>query len=247
MFNFSSKTVIVTGALQGVGNVIAQEYLKLGANVCVADLGVDATKLDDENPNLLYLKVDVSKKASVDFMVETVLSHFGKVDILINNASIYPISDFMTLSENEWDTMQLVDLKSVYLCTQSVAKSMIDKKVSGSIINIGTIDAFHPSYGHSHYSAAKAGVYSYTVSSSYELGKDNIRVNMVSPGLINRPGLKEQWPDGYKRFINKAAVKRVPEAIDIANACLFLTSDMAASITGVDIPVESGVLAAPPY
>lgn len=247
MFNFDNKTVVVTGASQGVGKVIADEYLRLGANVCIADLNIEMSSPDKTNPKLIYVKVDVSNKDSVENMVKTVLVHFDKIDILINNASIYPVIDFMALQESEWDTMQAVDLKSVYLCTQAVAKIMIDSKVSGSIINIGTIDAFHPSFGHSHYSAAKAGAYSYTLSSAYELGKHNIRVNMVSPGLINRPGLDTQWPDGYNRFINKAAVKRVPEAIDIANACLFLTSDFAASITGVDIPVESGVLTAPPY
>jgi len=140
-----------------------------------------------------------------------------------------------------------IDLKSVYLTTQAVAKTMISNNIKGSIINIGTIDAMYPSIGHSHYSAAKAGVYSYTKASAYELGKHNIRVNLVSPGLINRPDLKDSWPDGYNRFMSTAALPYVPEASDIANSCLFLASEYANAITGINIPIESGVLSAPPY
>ncbi len=244
MFNFKDKNVIVTGGAKGVGHAIAKAFHQAGARVCIADLHVDDTGSQE---NMLFVQVDVSNKKSVENLVQTVLQTWGTIDILINNASIYPVSDFLALSEDDWDTMMNVDLKSVYLCTQSVSKVMVQNKRPGTIINIGTIDALHPSWGHSHYSAAKAGAWSYTRAAAKELGQHGIRVNMVSPGLINRPGLADQWPDGYGRFMDRAALKRVPEAEDIANACLFLASDLANSITGVDLPVESGVLSAAAY
>ncbi|MEG1180832.1 MAG: SDR family oxidoreductase, partial [Oscillospiraceae bacterium] len=124
---------------------------------------------------------------------------------------------------------------------------MTASKTGGCIINITTIDALRPSFGHAHYCAAKAGVLSLTLSCASALGQYGIRVNAVAPGLVDRPTLKKDWPDGYERFLSKAAVKAVPQASDIAAACVFLASDDAKAISGAEIPVDCGILAAAPY
>lgn len=249
-YSFRNKKVLVTGGASGVGYCIAKEFLRAGADVCIADLAPSKDLIGSfgiDNGNIMVIKTDVTDSESITHMITTIEAKYKTIDILINNASIYPVSNFLTLTEVEWDKMLSIDLKSVFLCTKVVSSLMIKKNNGGSIINIGSIDALHPSKGHSHYCSAKAGVHSFTLSSAQELGSYGIRVNTISPGLIDRPTLKEQWPDGYMRFTNKAPLGIIPSAKDIASACMFLSSDSAKCITGIDLPIDSGVLTSPPY
>ncbi len=249
-WDYRNKNILVTGGASGLGISIAREFAKAGANIYIADLKIPQNikeQLGSDSGKIHTFNLDVTDAKGIAETVERIETELGTIDVLINNASVYPVVDFLDLTEKDWIQMHDIDLKSVFLCTQAVSKHMIKNNIEGSIINIGTIDALHPSTGHIHYCSAKAGVLSYTMSSAYELGLYGIRVNMISPGLINRPTLKEQWPDGYMRFTNKASIKRVPTPEDIAYACMFLASDLAKCITGIDIPVDSGVLCAPPY
>lgn len=249
-YEYREKNIVITGGASGLGLAIARQYAIAGANVCVADLKIPKDiqeRIGSDQGKILVFELDVTDAKAIANMIAEIEQKLGSIDAWINNASIYPTSDFLKMTEDEWDRMHEIDLKSVFLCTQSLAKHMIAKKKRGCIVNIGTIDALHPSNAHSHYCSAKAGVLSYTKSSAYELGSHGIRVNMISPGLIDRPDLKEIWPDGYQRFITKVPLKVVPKPENIAYACMFLTSDLADCITGVDFPIDSGVLCAPPY
>lgn len=249
-YNFHNKNVLVTGGASGLGFAIVRQFAISGANVIIADLNIAEgiiDKIGDVEGKIITFNLDVTDAKAIANVIEAIELEVGTVDILINNASIYPVSNFLSLTENEWDQMIEIDLKSVFLCTKAVSNLMIKNNTKGSIINIGSIDALHPSNGHSHYCSAKAGVLSYTISSAYELGPYGIRVNTISPGLVDRPALKEQWADGYMRFINKSPLERVPSPEDIAYACMFLASDGAKCITGIELPVDSGVLCAPPY
>lgn len=245
-FDFSNKNILITGGAKGVGRQIAKLFSQLGGHVAVIDLNID-----DETKKNYYIEqsfcADVSDPVQVENVFKSFYDLIGPVDILINNASIYPTCDFFDLTPESWQKMLDIDLNSVFFCTKEAAGQMIKSNIKGSIINITTIDAFHPSYGHAHYCAAKAGVYSLTRSCASRLGEYGIRVNSIAPGLINRPTLKEDWPDGFNRYMEKAPIKIIPEGIDIAYACGFLSSDYARAITGIEMPIDSGILTCEPY
>ncbi len=245
MKQFLGKTVVITGGCKGLGKSIAEKFLNEGAKVVILDWEfLEATKqelLDKGVCNVL--KVDVSSESEVIKVFNTI----EKVDVLINNAGIQPVDDFLSMPKDNWDKMMDVNIGSVFNCTRMAAKNMIKNSIKGAIVNISTIDSIRPSLGHTHYSASKAAINSMTLSLSQEFGKYEIRVNAIAPGLINRSTLKEDWPDGVERFLNVAALPYIPEAEDIANACAFLSSENSRSITGVLLPVDCGVLAAKPY
>ena len=243
---FKKKHVVVTGGAKGLGLGISKTFASLDAAVTILDLGIDGKKEEEllSVPGIESVKkVDLSDPDAVF----SVFDKMGKIDVLINNAGIYPTRSFFEMTPEEWKRMIDIDLNSVFYTTQAAARKMKDNIEGGSIINITTIDYSHPSKDHSHYCAAKAGVRSLTLSTANELGKYHIRVNSIAPGLVDRPGLKESWPSGYERFLSKAPLKKIPTPQDIANVCVFLSSELASSITGAEIPVDSGILSAEPY
>lgn len=244
------KTVLVTGAGGGMGAGIARRFALAGANVAVCDLKpADATleAIKRAGGKVFATTADVADPASVTALFDEVTAKFGLIDILINNAGIYPNAEILSMTPEQWDQTIDIDLKSVFLCTQAAARKMVEAGKSGAIVNIGSIDATNPLYAHSHYSAAKAGVIAFTRAAAQELGKYSIRVNSVSPGLINRPGLAEAWPDGFNRFMARTPLGRVGEPEDIADACIYLASDAARWVTGTNLIVDGGVQACPMF
>lgn len=245
-FDHTGKAVLVTGGGSGVGLGIVRAFASCGAQVTVADLNMEEARKAEllQIPGVVRaVKLDVSDPDEVF----RVFNGLDRIDVLVNNAGIYPACGFFELTPRDWQRMIDIDLNSVFYCTQAAARKMRGSGKGGAIINITTIDHDHPSNGHAHYCAAKAGVWSLTLASAAELGAYGIRVNAVAPGLVDRPGLETSWPDGYRRFTEKAPVRRVPEAADIAGACLFLAGDEARCISGIELPVDSGILAAAPY
>lgn len=243
-YNFNGKNVVVTGGGTGLGKVIATLFAGCGANVSVLDLGFSESAIAELTTlGINQYVADVTNTAQLT----DIFNQISPIDVLINNASIYPVADFVDMTAEQWKQMVDIDLNSVFYCTSIASKLMIKSNTHGNIINITTIDALHPSSGHSHYCSAKAGVVSLTKSTAHELGKYGIRVNAVAPGLVNRPDLKTSWPDGYNRFLSRSAIDKVPEPQDVAYACMFLASNYASAITGVELPVDSGVLTAAPY
>jgi NAD(P)-dependent dehydrogenase (short-subunit alcohol dehydrogenase family) len=146
------------------------------------------------------------------------------------------------MAEEEWDLVINSNLRSTFLCTQAAAKQMIAQGSGGAIVNIASIEGENPAPMHSHYSAAKGGVLIYTVAAAQELGAHAIRVNAVVPGLIWREGIEQAWPEGVARWQKAAPLKRLGLPSDVADACLFLTSQAARWITGASLRVDGGVM-----
>jgi len=244
----SGKIVMVTGAGAGIGAGIARRFSAAGADVVVCDLHqVEATceYIVNTGRRAFPVTCDVSNPKQVTESFEKITREFGVPDALVNNAGIYPNASVLKMTPEEWDQTINIDLKSVFLCTQAAARLMIKAGKGGAIVNIGSIDATNPLADHSHYSAAKAGVIAFTKAAAQELGPHGIRVNSVSPGLINRPGLETAWPDGYNRFMRRTPLGRLGEPEDIADACIFLTGESARWITGTNLIVDGGVQACP--
>lgn len=239
--DFTGKTILVTGGCSGVGLSTVKAFAACGGCVIAADV-LPPERAEERlagSGSTTYVTMDVTDRQQVNAVFERY-----PVDILVNNAGIYPTGELLELTPEQWQQMLNTDLNSVFYCTQAAAREMRERG-GGCIINITTIDAMHPSRGHAHYCAAKAGVQSLTRSCATALGKFGIRVNAVAPGLVNRPTLQRDWPEGCERFLSRAAIACIPEAEDIANACLFLAE--AKAVTGIELPVDSGVLAAAPY
>lgn len=252
MTDNDGKTIIVTGASQGIGAAIAMAYAATGANVVVhyrsgkqaADEIVDT--IAAKGGNAISLGASLNDADDVDRLFSDTTAAFGIVDVLINNAGSFPNSPLLDMSLADWQQMYANNMESTFLCTQAAGKLMKDA-AGGSIINIASTSALNPGNDHSHYNSAKAAAVMFTKSAAQELGQYNIRVNAVAPGLVYRPGLEEQWPDGYARFCEAAPLSCVVQPEDVANACLFLSSDKAARITGITLPVDAGVLTTMAY
>ena len=155
-----------------------------------------------------------------------------------------PVAELVAIDDDELDAVVRGNLTTVHSCTRAAARHMPD---GGAIVNVASIEGLHPAAGHVHYGAAKAGVIAHTRGAAIELGPAGIRVNAVAPGLIERAGLAEAWPDGVARWDAACPLGRLGQPEDVADACLFLLSDAARWITGAVLVVDGGVLAAPTW
>lgn len=246
----NNKTAIVTGAGSGNGREIALTFLKAGAKVVVADINIEGAKetcsLAPERSKALPLKVDVTKKADVEEMVENTLEQFGEINILVNNAGIVAFSSFFDISEEEWDKVHNVNLKGPFLCSQVVGKEMIKNDRAGRIINITSVEAHRivSSSGECqpHYNSSKGGLLMLSKAMAAELARYNITVNNIAPGVVDTPftqeGLKN--PEVKEWILDRLPAGRIGKPKDIANAALFLASDNSEYITGSTVVVDGG-------
>ena len=166
----------------------------------------------------------------------------GALDVLVNNAGIYPTHPFLTMPVEAWDEMMSVNLRGAYLCAQAAARRLTEQGRGGSIVNITSISGANAADQHSHYNSSKAGLEMLTQSIASELGRHGIRVNAVAPGLIWSETVEEDWPDGVARWRARAPLERLGQPDDVADACLFLASPAARWITGASVRVDGGVM-----
>ena len=252
LFDFHGKVVLVTGGGKGLGGAICARFAQAGAAVAVnyrqsageAQMVVDAIMA--AGGAAAAFQADVSQEDGVNQLVAAVVARFGRLDVLINNAGSYPMGSLLEMKPEEWDDVLDANLRSAFLCTQAAARQMMAQG-GGAIVNIASIEAQNPAPGHSHYNAAKAGVVMFTKAAANELGAQHIRVNAVSPGLIGREGLEVDWPDGVERYTQAAPLGRIGQPEDAADACLFLASEAARWITGVNLVVDGGVMTSQVY
>jgi NAD(P)-dependent dehydrogenase (short-subunit alcohol dehydrogenase family) len=231
-----------------LGSGISYRFAQAGASVVVNYLkNADSSnqlagRISALGGEALTVQADVTQISDVERLLADTVESFGQLDVLVNNAGIYPLSSIMEMAVEEWDRVLDVNLRSTFLCTQVAAKEMIARETRGAIVNIASIEAINPAPMHSHYNAAKGGVLMYTRASANELGPHGIRVNAVSPGLIWREGLEQDWPDGVARYRHAAPLQRLGMPDDVADACLFLASAGARWITGANLLVDGGVM-----
>jgi NAD(P)-dependent dehydrogenase (short-subunit alcohol dehydrogenase family) len=249
LLDFSGRVAVITGGGSGLGAGIARRFAEAGASVVVhyhtSTTGARALvrAIEAAGGKAVAVGGDLKQGAAAERLLDKTLAAFGRVDIVINNAGIYPDSDLLEMSEDEWDAVLAADLRSVYLCTQAAARRMIAQGDGGAIVNIASIEGSNPQTGHSHYGAAKAAVIAHTRAAAQELAPHGIRVNTVSPGLIWAEGIEQSWPDGVHRWHARAPLKRMGMPEDVADACLFLASPAARWITGANLIVDGGVTA----
>jgi NAD(P)-dependent dehydrogenase (short-subunit alcohol dehydrogenase family) len=247
LLDFAGRVVLVTGAGSGVGRGIALRFAEAGAQVVIhyhsSANGAQAVvqSITDNGGRAIAHQADVTNEDDVAQLMERTVEVFGRLDVLINNAGIYPLASVLEMTPVQWDDMISANMRSVFLCTQAAAKQMVAQG-SGAIVNITSIEAENPAPNHSHYNASKGGVLMYTRAAANELGPYGIRVNAVAPGLIWREGIEAAWPDGVSRWQAAAPLHRLGRPEDVADACLFLASPAARWITGASLIVDGGVM-----
>ncbi|HLR51765.1 MAG TPA: 3-oxoacyl-[acyl-carrier-protein] reductase [Candidatus Avamphibacillus sp.] len=243
----SGKNALITGASRGIGQGIALEFARQGANVAVNYAGNEekAQEVVDELLNLgvqaFKIQADVSNEANVKDMVKEVIKKFGCLDILVNNAGITKDNLLMRMKEAEFDQVINTNLKGSFLCTKAVSRQMMKQK-AGKIINVASIVGVSGNPGQANYVAAKAGVIGLTKTTAKELASRNILVNAVAPGFISTDmtdALTDEQRDGMLSMI---PLEKLGKVEDVANVVRFLASDDANYITGQTIHIDGGMV-----
>jgi NAD(P)-dependent dehydrogenase (short-subunit alcohol dehydrogenase family) len=249
----SGKVAVVTGASRGIGRAIASGFASAGAAVVVhyregeAAATELARSLEEAGARAVAVGADLRRPDDVERLFRDALDLVGEVDVLVNNAGSYPLHPLVEVPPDDWKTVVETNLLSVHLATQAAARQMIARRAAGAIVNVASIEGLRPAPEHSHYAAAKSGVLAYTRAAALELGPHGIRVNAVSPGLIWREGIEEAWPEGVASFRARAPLGRLGRPEEVAEACLFLASPRASFVTGANLVVDGGILAAPTF
>ena len=240
--DFSGKVVLVTGASRGIGRAIAESFAKLGAKVCgTATSESGAAKISEYlGENGTGLVLDVSSQESVDKCLEAVKNAFGDVDILVNNAGITRDNLLMRMKDEEWDAIINTNLASVYRMSKGVLRPMM-KKRSGRIISVSSVVGLMGNPGQCNYAAAKAGLIGFSKSLAKEVASRGITVNCVAPGFIATDMTAALTDDQKNAILTQVPAGKLGDPQDIANAVLFLASDMASYITGETISVNGGM------
>lgn len=257
LLNLSGKTAMITGGAMGIGRASAERLHEAGANIVVADLATEEGNTFVQELNHLrdgsaaFVQTDVTQEKSVNDAIATTVETFGGLDILLNDAGIYPLVPLTQMTEADFMKVIDINLRGVFLCTKAAAVQMKEQGRGGKIINITSIDSLHPTGpGLTHYDASKHGVLGFTKAAALELMNDNITVNAIAPSAIATPGsAKISSENEAMRSAAEALVQRIPmhrfgDPDDIAKAVLFLASDMSSYTTGTQLLVDGGLLIA---
>jgi 3-oxoacyl-[acyl-carrier protein] reductase len=240
------KVALITGATRGIGRGIAEMFAQQGAKVAFTYAGsVDKAKeLEETLSSVTQIKgyqSDASDFDAAQTLVDEVMAEFGQIDILINNAGITRDNLLLRMSKDDWDTIIKVNLDSVFNLTKAVIKPMMKAK-SGSIINMTSVVGISGNAGQANYAASKAGVIGFTKSVALELGSRNIRCNAIAPGFIATEMTAALDEKATQKWNEAIPMKKLGKPADIANACVFLGSDMSTYITGQTLNVDGGLL-----
>ena len=251
MTRLKQKYALVTGGSRGIGEAIVLQLAKEGANVAInyasassKSLAVNVQKKVEElGQKAMVVQADVGNKQQVDHMIEMVEKEFGQIDILVNNAGIAPFEPFMKLTEETWDRTYNTNVKSIYLCTQGVAKGMIERG-NGKIVNItSTASLMVTSPVIPHYISSKAAAHQLTKALAIELGKHNINVNAVGPSTVETDMCTDYLADQaiYEKEVDANPMKRLGTAKQIGDAVVFLASEEAMQVNGHLLMVDGGL------
>lgn len=241
------KTAIITGASKGIGKGIAQVFVQHGANVAFTYLSSVEQALEFEKElsstgaKVKGYRSDASVFANAEELVKNVMEDFGSIDIVVNNAGITKDNLLMRMSEEDFDKVVEVNMKSVFNLTKTCMRTML-KQRQGSIINISSVVGVKGNAGQANYAASKAGIIGFSKSVALELGSRNIRCNVVAPGFIETEMTGKLAEDVVQGWRDAIPLKRGGQPQDIANACVFLGSDLSSYITGQTLQVDGGML-----
>lgn len=242
------KTAIVTGGTRGIGKAIVHKLAENGANVAFtySSSSQAATDLENEIAQKFNIKIkgyksDASKFAEANEFVENVGKDFGEFHVLVNNAGITRDNLLMRMTEEQWDEIMQVNLKSVFNLTKASVRNFLKIK-GGSIINMSSVVGVNGNAGQSNYAASKAGIIGFTKSVAKELGSRNIRCNAITPGFIQTEMTAQLGEDVIKQWADQIPLKRGGTPEEVANLSLFLASDLSAYITGQVLSVCGGML-----
>jgi 3-oxoacyl-[acyl-carrier protein] reductase len=242
----AGKTALITGAARGIGRAIALRFADEGAEIAFTDLNYDDNSKSLENElNAKGVKAkayasDASDFADTEKVVSQIIEHFGRIDILVNNAGITKDTLLLRMTEEQWDLVIKINLKSVFNFTKAVTKSMM-KNRAGSIINLSSVVGVGGNAGQANYSASKAGIIGFTKSIARELGSRNIRSNAVAPGFIQTEMTASLPQEVREEWINKIPLHRGGTPEDVANVCIFLASDLSSYVSGQVINICGGM------
>jgi len=240
------KTAIVTGAARGIGKAIALRFAQEGCNVAFTDLAINEAALETEKElTALGVKAkgyasDASNFEDTQKVVAEIVADFGAVDVLVNNAGITKDTLLMRMTEDQWDAVINVNLKSVFNFTKAVQPTMLRQR-SGSIINMSSVVGVSGNAGQANYSASKAGMIGFTKSIAKELGSRGIRSNAIAPGFIITEMTGKLAEDVKKKWEAQIPLKRGGTPEDVANICIFLGSDLSSYVSGQTIHVCGGM------
>lgn len=260
LLNLSNKVAVVTGGAKGIGLGIVKRLHEAGATVVIVDFDDASAENEAKSLNVkradsaLAVKADVSKKADIEKVLAKTLDGFKKVDILVNDAGIFPNQPLAKMDDDDFMKVINVNLRSVFLTTEIIGGQMIKQGEGGKIINVTSIDALHPSMvGLAHYDASKHGVWGFTKNSALELAEHKIWVNAIAPGGIATPGVAamqdaSKMPKDIdmkkvtEAFMAKIPMHRMGEPDEIGKVALFLASELSSYMTGEQIVVDGGAL-----
>jgi len=250
--DLSGKVAVVTGAGAGIGRGVARAFADHGARVAALDINLEtaretASSIDEGGDKVLAVQADVGQEESVDAAFVAIAEKFGRVDCLLNIAGIELYKEFLDYSSAEWDRQLAVNLKSVFLCSRRAVPHM-QRAGGGSIVSTASVQALATTGNIAPYAAAKGGIVAMTRDMARDLGKFNIRVNAICPGVIQTPMLDRSFTDtgdrdAYVKKLQKALpLGRIGAPADIAHAALFLSSSYSTYVTGVALIVDGGMM-----
>jgi 3-oxoacyl-[acyl-carrier protein] reductase len=242
-----NKVALITGASKGIGRSIAQRFIEEGAKVAFTFLSsVERgksleTELSSLGGEAKGFQSDASSSEDAEKLINDVISHFGQIDIIVNNAGITKDALMLRMSEEDFDSVINTNLKSVFNTTKHAQRSML-KQRSGSIINISSIVGLKGNAGQANYAASKAGIIGFTKSVALELGSRGIRCNAVAPGFIETEMTSVLDEKTVQSWRDAIPLKRGGKPEDVANACVYLGSDLSSYVSGQVLQVDGGLL-----
>ncbi len=248
--DLTGTATLVTGASGNIGGGIAWRFAEAGSAVVVhyhrgaAAAEALVARIAAAGGTATALRADLSEDGACRDLVHAAAAWAGRLDALVNNAGVQPVEALPGMTAASWRAVLETNVDSAFSCTQAAAEVMTG---GGSVTHIASIEAAQPAPGHAHYSSAKAALVMHARAAALEYGPRGIRVNAVSPGLVDRPGLATDWPDGVERWQRAAPLRRLGTPADVANACVFLASPLATWGTGHNLVVDGGVSTHPTW
>ena len=243
MFRLDGQIAIITGGARGIGIGICKVFIKAGATVALWDVADGQPIVDEilsEGGKIFYQKVDVTSKESTESAVEEIMEKYGRIDILINNAGIIRDRSFMKMSEDEWNAVMNVNVKSLFVTSKAVLPHMIAAKY-GRIVSASSVNAMMGAYGQTNYGASKAAIQGFTRSLCREVGKHGITVNCVAPGFIKTAMTESMPPEVIEAGIKMIPIRRIGTPEDMGYAYLFLASKEGQFVNGITLHANGGM------